>query len=188
MGIFSKIRNRKGFTLIEILVAIAIIIVLLTIAIPRYLDMTNRAKKARVAADFKSLATALGMYTTDWGGYPHDDFPLKIEVDSDLYKELTGNDAEFNNPSNKMESGKVGGIEYIIQGVFSSLANPFFPGDTVNGFYYYGTPTNSGLQHHWVLFFKSNNGHYYYCTNAVATLQDHGTSAPTSIGADGTVP
>jgi type II secretion system protein G len=66
----EEVVKRKGFTLIELMVVIAIIIILAAIAIPNYLKMTERAKKSRVAADFGALALALESYKTDWGTYP----------------------------------------------------------------------------------------------------------------------
>ncbi len=41
--------KREGFTLIELITVVAIIIILATIAIPNYLKVTDRARKARLA-------------------------------------------------------------------------------------------------------------------------------------------
>ena len=62
--------NRKGFTLIELMVVIAIIIILAAIAIPNYINMTKRANVSRATSDLTVIATALECYKTDIGTYP----------------------------------------------------------------------------------------------------------------------
>ncbi|MGV8148615.1 MAG: prepilin-type N-terminal cleavage/methylation domain-containing protein, partial [Alkaliphilus sp.] len=45
IGYFSKkINNKKGFTLIELIIVIAIIAILMIIAVPRFAGFTDRAE------------------------------------------------------------------------------------------------------------------------------------------------
>ncbi len=60
---------KKAFTLIELLIVVAIIGILAAIAVPNFLNAQTRAKVARVEADFKAIATGLEMYKLDNGLY-----------------------------------------------------------------------------------------------------------------------
>ena len=62
----------KAFTLIELLIVVAIIAILAAIAVPNFLEAQTRAKVSRVAADMRSAATALESYYVDWNKYPPD--------------------------------------------------------------------------------------------------------------------
>lgn len=52
----KKLANKKGFTLIEMLVVIAIIAILVAIVIPTITNATEKAKEAADAANIRSLA------------------------------------------------------------------------------------------------------------------------------------
>lgn len=57
-GVRAKLRNNKGFTLIEMLVVVAIIGILVLLALPRYVGYTKDANKATMQADIRVLESA----------------------------------------------------------------------------------------------------------------------------------
>lgn len=63
---------KKAFTLIELLIVVAIIAILAAIAVPNFLEAQTRAKVARVLSDQRTYATALETYMIDHSTYfPH---------------------------------------------------------------------------------------------------------------------
>lgn len=65
-------RTLRAFTLIELLIVVAIVAVLAAIAVPSFLHAQTRAKVSRVRADLRTLVTALESYTVDYGLPPLD--------------------------------------------------------------------------------------------------------------------
>ena len=63
--------NERAFTLIELLIVVAIIAILAAIAVPNFLEAQMRAKVSRVKADQRSIATAIEAYRTDNNRYPY---------------------------------------------------------------------------------------------------------------------
>jgi prepilin-type N-terminal cleavage/methylation domain-containing protein len=61
---------RRAFTLIELLIVVAIIAILAAIAVPNFLEAQVRSKVARVKNDMRTLATAVESYRTDNPAYP----------------------------------------------------------------------------------------------------------------------
>ena len=59
-----------AFTLIELLIVVAIIAILAAIAVPNFLDAQVRAKASRARSDLRTAATALELYRVDRSAYP----------------------------------------------------------------------------------------------------------------------
>src|SRR5687767_15115028 len=62
--------NNKAFTLIELLIVVAIIAVLAAIAVPNFLEAQTRSKIGRAQSDQRSIATAMEAYRIDSSRYP----------------------------------------------------------------------------------------------------------------------
>jgi len=62
-------REQGGFSLIELLIVVAIIGIISTIAVPQLLDAIDRGRQRRTMADMRNIATANGTYRVDFGEY-----------------------------------------------------------------------------------------------------------------------
>lgn len=66
----KKLMNKKGFTLMEMLIVIAIIVILVAIAVPSFTSSLEKANKTTDAANFRSAelaARVLAMDDTSYG-------------------------------------------------------------------------------------------------------------------------
>ena len=62
--------RRRGFTLLELLVVMAIIGTLLTIAVPRYFRSLQRSREAVLMQDLATLRESIDKFYGDTGKYP----------------------------------------------------------------------------------------------------------------------
>ncbi len=63
-------RARAAFTLIELIVVMAIVAMLLALAVPRYFRSVERSKEATLQQDLSVMRDALDKFYADAGRYP----------------------------------------------------------------------------------------------------------------------
>ncbi len=97
-------RNIKGFTIIELLIVVAIVGILSAIAIPMYGQYTRQAKRAEAEQALLAVKSVQEEYFNDYREYLYDTDTLKDYFDI----EITGNNysIEVNDPGD-------GGFEAI---------------------------------------------------------------------------
>jgi len=66
---------KRAFTLIELLIVVAIIAILAAIAVPNFLEAQVRSKVSRAKSDIRSLATAIEAYRVDFNREPSPGYP-----------------------------------------------------------------------------------------------------------------
>lgn len=63
-------QKNRGFTLLEILVVIAVIGILMAVLIPRFTGIQTDAKKKQALSELRSLKTAVEIYRNNNNAYP----------------------------------------------------------------------------------------------------------------------
>ena len=63
-------KHERGFTLIEMMIVVAIIAILVAILVPNFIRARSQAQTAACQANIKEVATALELYQTDNEKYP----------------------------------------------------------------------------------------------------------------------
>jgi general secretion pathway protein G len=64
------VNRRRGFTLIELMVVMAIVATLLTLALPRYFGSLDKSKEAVLKENLYQMREAISRYYADKGKYP----------------------------------------------------------------------------------------------------------------------
>jgi prepilin-type N-terminal cleavage/methylation domain-containing protein len=94
-------KGHAGFTLIELMIVIAVIMILAAILIPQFAVARERAKKASCVSNQRNIETAVSMWTTD--------NPMPI---------FGGGTFNVSTPSYSQVTGAGGGTQYSVAGAF----------------------------------------------------------------------
>ena len=81
----SRGRGAAGFTLIELIVVMAIVALLVSIAAPRYLHSVDRAREASLRSSLQVMRHAIDQFAADRGRYPES---LQELVDARYLRQL----------------------------------------------------------------------------------------------------
>jgi type IV pilus assembly protein PilA len=115
-------KNEKGFTLIELMIVIAIIGILAAIAIPQFSAYRKRAFNATAESDVRNLATAQEAYYVDNQSY------------ANTATSLTGSYGYF--PSGNVNATVTGGLQTYTITAYHSTGDKTYsligPGGTVH--------------------------------------------------------
>src|SRR5258708_36449113 len=66
----KRFRRAQGFSLIELLIVVAIILIIAAIAIPNFLRSKMSANESSAVATMRTLITSAVAYSTTYGAYP----------------------------------------------------------------------------------------------------------------------
>ena len=128
-------RNKqKGFSLIELLIVVAIILIIAAIAIPNLLRSKMAANEASAVGSLRSLNTACVTYATTYGGFPGSLSAMGGEgsgtvssTNAQLIDNVlqTGTKSGYNFTFSAGTADSAGNVDYYIIN-----ANPVTPGTT----------------------------------------------------------
>lgn len=127
---FGTSKPNQGFTLIELMIVVAIIGLLAALAVPAYQDFSVRAKVANVISITRTDRVRVGEYFSDQGSLPADPSVLGLDLNAARSQYFTADATVGINGGN---------IEFIYN------LGDFGPGAAVGTLLFVGIPSNRGL-------------------------------------------
>lgn len=140
---FQVVNNRRGFTLIELMVVIVILGILAGLIVPRIMGRPEQAKIVKARLQVESIATALKLYKLDNGAYPTTEQGLQALVE----QPSSGNAPKNWRKGGYLEKGKVpkdpwgNDFVYLSPGIHDDFDIISYGADGVSG----GEDTNADI-------------------------------------------
>jgi len=127
----SRMHNERcAFTLIELLITVAIIAILASIAVPNLMYASTRAKTARVQSDLRTLATAIEAYTVDHNLPPLD---WKVTRGDPMYEGMNSSTSGILHPGYAAPDGVHAGLTTPVAYVTDCwVTDPFVKGESLD--------------------------------------------------------
>lgn len=79
--------NKRGFTIVELLIVIVVVAILAAISITAYINVTNRTHDSAVLSDASLITKNLELYKVENGKYPQEasEFPENLRITKASY-------------------------------------------------------------------------------------------------------
>jgi type II secretion system protein G len=124
----NKLQKKKGFTLVELLVVVAILAILSVALLPSVLGYSDKARDTRAAKDIRNFTTVVEAFAAANGNYP--------EASLDI-----------NNPDSIASVMQSKGINWTgsDDGVKDPWGNPYYYDLTDNDYYTISSPGKNGI-------------------------------------------
>ncbi len=113
--VFVRSRGRKlvtsiGFTLLELLVSLAIVAILSAIAIPLYAEYVEKARVVAAIADIRNISLTIATYNLDNDGYPQS----LAEVGYKTFRDPWGSPYQYLNIQTAKGKGKLRKDRFVV--------------------------------------------------------------------------
>ena len=116
-------RRARGFSLLELLIVVAIILIITTVAIPNLIHTRMTANEASALKSLQVMNGACISYLSNYGGYPHNQSDLGPPANGTVSKtgaDILGSDLA---PSGATVVSKSGYIFHYVAGAASPSGN-----------------------------------------------------------------
>ncbi len=111
----------KGFTLIEVLVVVAILGILAALVVPRIMDRPDEAKRLAAKTNVNAIVQALKLYRLDNGTYPTTDQGLAALVQKPTTAPVPANWKQGGSLDNLPKDPWGGDYQYLNPGVHGEI-------------------------------------------------------------------